>query len=77
MSFKKICIKDEQIKIIKDWLKPKSVQYIQVFIGFANFYWYFIQSFNKISAPLISILKIILAAFIDKAQSSFWLLKLS
>ena len=29
---------------------------IQVFIGFANFYWRFIQGFNKIAAPLTSML---------------------
>ena len=34
-----------------------SVQDIQVFIGLANFYWRFIQSFNTIAAPLTSLLK--------------------
>ena len=29
---------------------------IQVFLGFANFYWYFIEGFIKIAAPLISML---------------------
>ena len=28
-----------------------------MFIGFANFYWYFIQGFSRIAAPLISMLK--------------------
>ena len=28
-----------------------------MFIGFANFYWCFIQGFSKITAPLISLLK--------------------
>ena len=28
-----------------------------MFIGFANFYWRFIQGFSKITAPLTSILK--------------------
>ena len=30
---------------------------IQVFLGFANFYWHFIQSFSKIAWPLTSMLK--------------------
>ena len=30
-------MKAEKIKIIKDWLKPKLVCDIQVFLGFANF----------------------------------------
>ena len=50
-------MKKERIDAIKAWPKPKSVQDIQVFIGFANFYWRFIQGFSKIAAPLTSILK--------------------
>ena len=50
-------MEDEQIEAVKNWLEPKSVQDIQVFIGFANFYWCFIQGFSRIAAPFISILK--------------------
>ena len=28
----------EQIEVVKKWPKPKSVQDIQVFLGFGNFY---------------------------------------
>ena len=35
-------MKIEQIKVVKKWPKPKSVRDIQVFLGFANFYWQFI-----------------------------------
>ena len=52
-----IQIEDEKIEAIKDWPEPKSMQNIQVFIGFANFYWRFIWSFNKIVALLTSMLK--------------------
>ena len=54
----KINIKANKIEIIKNWSKPKSIQDILVFIGFASFYWQFIQSFSRIITPLISILKI-------------------
>ena len=37
-----ICMKDERIKAVKQWPEPKSVRDIQVFLGFANFYWQFI-----------------------------------
>ena len=47
----------ERIEIIKDWPESKSVRDIQVFLGFANFYWRFIQGFSKIAAPLTSMLK--------------------
>ena len=42
---------------MKNWPEPKSVQDIQVFISFANFYRGFIQGFNKIAALLTSMLK--------------------
>ena len=42
---------------MKNWRKPKSMRDIQVFLGFANFYWRFIQSFSKIARPLTSMLR--------------------
>ena len=57
VSLQGICMEDERIKADKQWPKPKSVRDNQVFIRFANFYWQFIQGFNYIAAPLISMLK--------------------
>ena len=54
---KGISMEAERIEVMKDWPEPKSVCDIQVFIGFANFYWRFIQGFSRIAAPLTSILK--------------------
>ena len=51
-------MKAKKIEVIKKWPKRKSIQDIQVFLGFANFYWQFIQSFSRIAAPLTLILKI-------------------
>ena len=50
-------MEDERIKVVKNWPKPKSVHDIQVFLGFANFYWYFIQGFNKIARSLTLMLR--------------------
>ena len=50
-------MEDEQIETIKNWPKPTSVRDIQVFIGFANFYWRFIWGFSKIIVPLTFMLK--------------------
>ena len=33
-----IQIKDDKIEVVSNWPELKSVQNIQVFIGFANFY---------------------------------------
>ena len=54
---KGISMEAERIEVMKDWPEPKSVRDIQVFLGFANFYWRFIQGFSRIAALLISILK--------------------
>ena len=55
---KGISIEVEKIEVIKSWSELKSLRNIQVFLGFANFYWQLIQSFSMIAAPLTSILKI-------------------
>ena len=52
-----ISMKEEKIEIFKAWPKLKSIKDIQVFLGFANLYWCFIQEFSKIAIPLTSILK--------------------
>ena len=62
VSAKGVQIEDKKIEAVKSWPEPKSVQDIQVFIGFANFYWRFIQGFSKIAAPLTSMLKTSLVA---------------
>ena len=50
-------MEDERIKVVEQWPEPKLVRDIQVFLGFANFYWQFIQEFSHIAASLTSMLK--------------------
>ena len=57
VSSKGISMEAERIEVVRKWPEPKSVRDIQVFLGFTNFYWQFIQGFNRIAAPLISMLK--------------------
>ena len=57
ISSQGIRIEDERIEAIRNWLKLKLVRDIQVFIDFDNFYRQFIRGFNKITAPLTSMLK--------------------
>ena len=52
-----IRIEDEKIEAVRNWPEPKSVQNIQVFIGFANFYWRFIRDLSRITVPLTLMLK--------------------
>ena len=44
---------DDKVKIIQDWLEPKKVKDIQSFLGFANFYYWFIFNYSDIVIPLI------------------------
>ena len=42
MFKKKQQIEDKKIEVVKNWLKLKSIRDIQVFLGYANFYWHYI-----------------------------------
>ena len=57
VSSQGIRMEDERIEIVRNWLEPKSVRDIQVFINFTNFYWRLIRGFSRIAAPLTSMLK--------------------
>ena len=39
VSSRGIRMEDERIRAVKQWPEPKLVRDIQVFLGFANFYW--------------------------------------
>ena len=57
ISSQRIFIEEKRINTVKTWPKLKSIQDIQIFIGFANFYWHFIQGFSKIAVPFTLMLK--------------------
>jgi hypothetical protein len=42
----------DKVQCIWDWERPKSLRDGQSFIGFANFYWQFIEGFSKIAKPV-------------------------
>lgn len=65
-----IRMEDERIEAVKTWPEPKSVRDIQVFLGSANFYQRFIQSFSKIAAPLTLMLKTSPARSSENSTSS-------
>jgi len=47
-----LTMSDDKVKIIQDWLEPKKVKNIQSFLGFANFYYWFIFNYLDIVIPL-------------------------
>ena len=47
-----IKMEKKKVKVVLDWLVPKSVKDIQKFLGLANYYRRFIEEFMKIARPL-------------------------
>ena len=47
-----LIMSDDKVKIIQDWPEPKKVKDIQFFLGFANFYCWFIFNYMNIVIPL-------------------------
>ena len=41
-----------KVKVVKEWPKPKNKRELQQFLGFVNFYRWFIEGFTKIRKPL-------------------------
>ena len=57
VSSKGISMEAKQIEVVRKWSEQKSIRDIQVLLGFANFYWQFMQGFSRIAASLTSMLK--------------------
>ena len=47
-----LTMSDAKVKTIQEWPEPKKVKHIQFFLGFANFYRYFIFNYSDIVIPL-------------------------
>ena len=41
-----------KVEAIRNWLEPKNKKELQQFLGFVNFYWWFVEGFAKIAKPL-------------------------
>ena len=46
-----------KVKAISEWILPRSVHDVQVFLGFANYYRRFIRDYSKVALPLTSLLR--------------------
>ena len=47
----------EKVSAIKNWETPTCVRDLQCFLGFANFYWRFIEVYSRICQPMFNLLK--------------------
>ena len=71
-----IYMNPQKVQAVVNWETPICVKDIQTFIGFANFYWRFVQEFSKVVASLIALVrKDVLFKWIEECQKSFELLK--
>jgi len=52
-----LIMSNDKIKIIQDWLEPIKVKNIQSFLGFANFYHWFIFNYLNIVILLICLIQ--------------------
>ena len=48
LSPSSLTMSDDKVKIIQDWLEPKKIKYIQSFLSFTNFYYWFIFNYLNI-----------------------------
>ena len=61
-----------KIKSILEWPVPNSVKEVQSFLGFANFYRKFIDSYSRLAAPLTTLTrKSMRFTWSDEATSTF------
>ena len=47
-----VWMEQDKIKVVKEWKKPMKIKEVESFLGFANFYWRFIQNFSHTAKPL-------------------------
>ena len=71
-----LTISNDKVNIIQDWQESKKVKDIQSFLGFANFYHWFIFNYSDIVIPLTRLTwKDIIWKFDSSCQNAFNSLK--
>jgi len=76
LSLSGLTMSNDKIKIIQDWPEPKKVKDIQFFLGFANFYCWFIFNYSDIVISLTYLIqKNIPWKFDSSCQDAFSSLK--
>ena len=49
-----VTIREKKVESILNWRAPRLVKDVQILIGFANFYRYFLEYFSKVCKPITS-----------------------
>ncbi len=48
---------EQKVRAVVNWPQPTTPKELQRFLGFANFYRWFIRNFSTIAAPMTSMIK--------------------
>ena len=57
LSVEGISMDNRRVATVAEWQEPKTYREVQVFLGFCNFYRWFIHRYSTIAAPLNALLK--------------------
>ena len=57
ISDKRLRMEIQKMKAIYKWPALKMVKKVQVFLGFANYYWWFIRNYSWYTTPLMKLIK--------------------
>lgn len=57
ISTEGVTMDKQNMSTVTAWPHPSTVKELQQFLGFVNFYWWFIQVFSSMAAPLTTMLK--------------------
>ncbi len=49
---------EQKVRAVVNWPQPTTPKELQRFLGFANFYRWFIRNFSTIAAPMTSMIKV-------------------
>ncbi len=50
-------MEDTKIKKVRDWVPSRNLKKVQRFLGFMEYYWYFIKGYSAIARPLLDLTK--------------------
>jgi len=57
ISLHRVRMNSKKVEAVTAWPTPQSQHDIQIFLGFANFYWKFINEYRRVVTPLTALLK--------------------